>query len=403
MGILNNLFSRSEGGTYDGQGEERHGMIDVIKYNGLQEDLVWKFPYDNLSTGSQLVVNQSQEAIFVKGGAVYDVFGPGTHTLSANNLPLLEKIVNLPFGGRSPFKAEVWFVNKVTRRGLGFGTPEPIRVIDPLYTQTQMAIPVRARGDYSIRIADGQLLLKEFVGTQHLFTTDEFEDKFFTMIIQELNRSIKVFSREKQISPLDFPEYGPDIAEFIQNILREKFAKYGVSLEDFQFEHIAPNEDDPVVKKLYDNRLQAMTERERRDIQGFTYQQERQFDVLETAAGNEGSGQSTMMGAGLGMGMGVGMGGMFSQQMQQVSQQAMSAQQVPPPPPVMNTTYYLYINGSQQGPFDANTLRTLAQSGTLTRDTLVWRQGMAQWDKAANQPDLQMFFGAVPPPPPPVI
>ena len=95
MGFFSKL--RSDGDTFDGQGEERRGLVDVIQYNGEIDDLVWKFPYNNLSTGAQLIVNKSQEAIFVKGGAVCDVFGEGTHTISANNLPLLEKIVNLHF------------------------------------------------------------------------------------------------------------------------------------------------------------------------------------------------------------------------------------------------------------------------------------------------------------------
>ena len=186
MGFFNKL--RTDGATYDGQGEERRGFIDVIQYNGKPDDLIWKFPYNNLSIGAQLIVNKSQEAIFVKGGAVCDVFGEGTHTLSSKNLPLLDKLINLPFGGKSPFVAEVWFVNKVVRRGLRFGTPTPIRVVDPRYAAAEMAIPVRAHGDFSIKVTDSLLLLNEFVGTQHLFTTDDFVEKFLCMV----NHGLKV-------------------------------------------------------------------------------------------------------------------------------------------------------------------------------------------------------------------
>ena len=79
MGFFNKL--RSDGATFDGQGDERRGLVDVIQYNGAPDELVWKFPYNNLSTGAQLIVNKSQEAIFVTGGAVCDVFGEGTHTI----------------------------------------------------------------------------------------------------------------------------------------------------------------------------------------------------------------------------------------------------------------------------------------------------------------------------------
>ena len=395
MGFFDKL--RSDGSTYDGQGNERKGLVDVIQYNGTPDELVWKFPYNNLSTGAQLVVYRSQEAIFVKGGAVCDVFGEGTHTISSANLPLLDKIINLPFGGRTPFTAEVWYVNKVIRRGLKFGTKSPIRVSDPRYSGVD--IPVRAHGDYSIRITNSQMLLNEFVGTLHLLTTEDFVRQFATMVVQELNANLKRFARTQNISTLDFVDYAPDIADFIKETLTAKFEMYGIELVDFQFAHIGPNEDDPVVKKLLDNRLEALTERERRSIQGFNYQQERQFDILETAAGNEGSSGSDLMGAGIGLGMGVGMSSLFGGQMQQVAQ-VMNSTQAPPPPPIVMSPYYVFINGAQQGPFDANTLKNLVASNIIVSETLVWKQGMAQWGKAGDQPDLQPFFVQGPPPPP---
>jgi len=397
MGFFDKL--RSNGDTYDGQGEERRGLVDVIQYNGEPDELVWKFPYNNLSTGAQLIVNKSQEAIFVKGGAVCDVFGEGTHTISSKNLPLLEKIINLPFGGRTPFTAEVWYVNKVVRRGLKFGTPSPIRVQDPRYSGVD--IPVRARGDYSIRVKDSQMLLNEFVGTQHLLTTDEFTNQFRTVVVQELNRNLKRYAREQNISTLDFPEYAPEIADFIKKTLVEKFELYGIELVDFQFAHVGPNEDDPVVKELLDNRLESLKEAERRKIQGFNYQQERQFDILETAAGNEGN-AGNLMGAGIGLGMGVGMGNIFGGQVQQMAQPMANPQPVAPLPPVGGQPYYAYINGAPQGPYDTNTLKTLIQTGVINKDTLVWKQGMAQWGKASDQADLQQFFATTTPPPPPV-
>jgi Putative virion core protein (lumpy skin disease virus) len=313
----------------------------------------------------------------------------------------LDKIINLPFGGKTPFVAEVWFVNKVIRRGLKFGTPNPIRVIDPRYAAAEMAVPVSAHGDYSIRISDSLLLLNEFVGTQHLFTSEDFVSKFSTMILQEINKHIKSYSREQLISPLDFPEYAPEIADFIKNNLADRFSAYGICIEDFQFAHLAPNENDPVVKELYNNRLEAVKERERRQIQGFTYQQERQLDIMETAAGNEGS-AGNVMGAGIGMGMGFGIGNAFNQQASQMAG-AMNNNQTPPPPPTSFSPYYIFANNVQQGPFDMVTLKTLVQNGMLTPQTLVWKQGMSAWGEASAQPDLAHLFSATPPPPPPVM
>ena len=172
MGIFNK--NRTDGETYDGQGEERKGLIDVVSYNGEADEIVWKFPYDNLSTATQLMVNDSQRAIFVSGGKIADEFGGGTHTLSTNNIPILQKLINLPFGGKSPFKAEVWYVNLIDFRGvegegaLKFGTSETVSIRDP---ETGIPVPVGMRGSYGIRVTDATALLRQFVGTLHLLNT----------------------------------------------------------------------------------------------------------------------------------------------------------------------------------------------------------------------------------------
>jgi membrane protease subunit (stomatin/prohibitin family) len=109
-------------------------IIDRIKFDAPTDDiLAWKFPSDDLKLGSQFVVNQSQDAVFLKGGRVFDLFGPGRHTLSTANLPLLSAVVNLPFGNETPFAAEIWFVNKTVKRDLKWGTSAPIPLIDPVY------------------------------------------------------------------------------------------------------------------------------------------------------------------------------------------------------------------------------------------------------------------------------
>ena len=114
-------------------GDFKMGVMDVIKYNGRPDVFAWKYPGEELGTWSQLVVNQSQEAVLVKGGSVADVFGPGTHTLDTKNIPILNKIINLPFGGKSPFKAEVWYINKGYYLDIKWGTPTTIQIQDPKY------------------------------------------------------------------------------------------------------------------------------------------------------------------------------------------------------------------------------------------------------------------------------
>jgi membrane protease subunit (stomatin/prohibitin family) len=391
MSIFNK--TRTDGETYDGQGEERKGFIDRIKYNGEEDELVWKFPYENLSIGSQLIVNQSQEVVFLKGGAIADIFGAGTHTLSANNIPVLQKLINIPFGGRSPFTAEVWYVNKIIRRNLKFGTPQPIDLLDPLYG---VSIPVRSFGEFGIQITDSSAFLQQMVGTLHLFTTYDIIEQFKSLIIQKLTASISKFIVQKEVTVVKINAYIDEVANSVRDAINEEFAQYGVRIASFNIASLNFDKEDPNVQKILDSQSEAA----KRRMEGYSYQQERQLDIMETAAGNEG-GAGQMMGAGMGLGMGLGVGGTFGQQMGNVAG-VMQQQQATPPPPPTAVVWFVLIN-NQQYQYDSIALTQHVQSGQITRDTLVWKAGMTQWAKASDCPELQGVFGATPPPPPPVV
>lgn len=407
MGLFNK--QRTDGETFDGQGEERRGMIDVIKYNGEADELVWKFPYENLSIGAQLIVNQSQEAVFFKGGASCDVFGPGTHTLSANNIPILQKLVNLPFGGNTPFTAEVWFVDKKVHRSLKFGTPVPIDLLDPLYN---VSIPVRSFGEYGIQIANSTAFITQMVGTLHLTTEEDIESQFKSLVIRKLSTCISKFVIQHNITVVKISAYLDEVSNFVRDAINEEFAQYGLHITNFDVSSINFDKDDANVARI----LEAQTEGSAMDFEsaalarkrareGYNYQQERQFNIMQGAATNEG-GAGQMMGAGMGLGMGVGVGGAFGAQMGQMAG-VMNAQPpqsptnaVPPPPTVTNVLFHVIINNQQQGPLNINDIQTLVKNGQLTRETLIWRPGLPEWIKASDSDDLKNIFGDVPPPPP---
>lgn len=399
MGLFNR--KRTDGATFDGQGEERKGMLDRIEYNGLPDDLLWRYPYDNISTAARLVVQEGQEAVLMKEGAVYDVFGPGTTTLSTGNIPLLQKLINLPYGGNSPFTATVVYVNKNTRRNLKYGTPHPFDVQDPLYG---MAIPVRSFGMFGVRITDSTLFLREMVGTQHLFSTEDVIEQFKGLIIRKLTSNVGKFIEQNKISVTRISAFLDELSNFVKKGIQEEFESYGMQITNFDIESINFDKSNPNVQKIQD----AESEAAKRRMEGYTYQQERQLDIMEGAANNEG-GAGQMMGAGMGLGMGFGVGGAFGAAMGNIAGAAMGAQPAaqppqsavpPPPPPAMAVTYHVLVNNVQQGPFDMNTLQQMVAQGTLTRESYVWKAGMAQWDKAGNCAELQSLFGSVPPPPP---
>ena len=245
MGLFNR--KRTDGATFDGQGEERRGFIDVIQFNGEPEDLVWKFPYNNISTASQLIVNQSQEAVFLKGGEVADIFGPGTKTLSANNIPILQKLINLPFGGKTPFVAEVWYVSKTVRRNLKFGTERPIDIWDPMI---QNSVPVRAFGQYGIRISDSAAFLREMVGTLHLFTTEDIISQFRSDIVQALSERINNFMTEEQVSVVTINGKLSAVSKFIEEQVNEEFSRYGLEVTNLKVENINYDKNDPQVARI---------------------------------------------------------------------------------------------------------------------------------------------------------
>ncbi len=277
-------------------------VIDVLKYDGSPDVFAWKYPNSELGTWTQLIVNESQEAILYKGGQSLDFFGPGRHTLETANIPLLNKLVNLPFGGRSPFSAEVWFINKVNSLDIKWGTPTPIQLQDPKYN---VFVPLRAFGQFGIRISDSKLFLKKFVGTLPTFTSADITKFLRGAYLTAVKDDISTYLIQKKISLLEINAYISDISESLKNEIAPTFAEYGIELINFYVNDISVPEEDPAVIKL----KQALAKKAEMDIIGYNYTQERSFDTLEGAATNPGSSASQMMGAGIGLGMGVGMGG----------------------------------------------------------------------------------------------
>lgn len=138
-------------------------IIDVVKYQNVDGELCHKFDSDDPRMDTQLVVHPAQTAFFVKGGVIRDEFTSGTYTLDTQNIPILNKIINLPFGSDSPFQAEVWFISQVAKLNLPLGTPHPIQIEDPRY---HIIVPVRAHGQYGIRVTNPRVFLNSLYHTK---------------------------------------------------------------------------------------------------------------------------------------------------------------------------------------------------------------------------------------------
>ena len=364
-------------------------LIDVVKCEVNDKEFVYKFPSDDLRIGTQLVVYPAQTAFFVKGGQICDEFTAGTYTIQTNNIPILNKLINIPFGGSSPFKADVWFVNNITKLDMKWGTPQPIQLEDPKYG---IIVPVRAFGQYGIKISNPRTFMETLIGNMTSFNADKINDYFKGKMIAQLSSLITQKMTEEKQSIVNINAQLMVMSQFCQEKLAQYFAQYGIELVDFSFMSINVPHDDPSFKKL----KEAIDKAAQLKIVGRDiYQMDRSFDVMEKAAGNEGS-----MGGVANMGMGLGVGMNLGNQMGAMMGQNMNTNVAPPPIP-QSTTYYVAVNGQQQGPYDVNTISNYLQNGQLTADSLVWKQGMPAWAKISSLPEFASMFQNCPPPLPP--
>jgi membrane protease subunit (stomatin/prohibitin family) len=400
---------RSKGSTYDGQGDERQGFIDNVFINLEKGCLLQRFPYDNLSTAAKVTVQEGQQMVFMSEGMYSETFLPGSHTLTTNNIPFLEKIMNIPFGGRSAFKTTLFCVSTKRQRfageDAGWGVGLTIR--DYTLSDEGVTIKVGAYGSYEFRITNAIAFIREYSGTEHAIYLDDFAEEFSSAISQRVTTAISRFFSLRKTSITDVNNYIAEVADFAKKEVNEYLEDYGIELTKFDVEGINPIESDPNYQRILEAQteagamdLESRAQARKRQREGYSYQQERQFDVMETAAGNEGTAGS-VMGAGMGLGMGFGVGGVMGGMMGQMAGNVASAQPQTPPPPPAPMQIYVYINGQQTGPCDEMALRQLHAQGQLTGQTLVWKAGMPGWAAASTLPELAAFFQQTPPPPPP--
>jgi membrane protease subunit (stomatin/prohibitin family) len=307
-------------------------IIDRIKYDGPQDGsswLVYKYPSEQFVLGSQLVVNSGQEVLFFKGGEALDLFGAGTHTLKTGNLPLLNKLVNLPFGGKTPFAAEVYYINKISRLDMGWGTATPMDFEDPKYG---VPLSIRANGQYGITVPDARLFIIKLIGAvpNGSLTDYSYVGKFFNGHINtKLKSLIHKFMQREKISFLDISSYLDDLSKEAQNSIHDEFERFGVEIVNFFIETIKPRDDDNLAAIKAKRTEIAGLEMERSKLGDGFYSQRRSFDVMEGMAANPGAGGLANAGVGLGMGLGAAghMGGAFAGIANNINPQANSPQQ----------------------------------------------------------------------------
>jgi hypothetical protein len=362
-------------------------VIDVVKYQSDDSEFIFKFPTVDLRFGTQLIVSISQVAFFVKGGKILDQYESGTYTLKSENIPILNKIINLPFGSTSPFQAEVWFVNLVSKMDVKWGTGTPIQLEDPKYG---IIVPVRAYGQYGFKINNPRIFLEMLVGNMTSFSSDKISEYFKGKVLASLSSLISSKLINDSISILEINAKLEEMSGFALNKLNVDFNKFGIELVNFNFISVNIPEDEPSLVKLKEAKdLAAKLRIIGRDI----YQMDRSFNVLDKAAQNEGGVVGNLMGAGLGIGVGLTAGS-------QMGNIGSNLNTNTPPPPQVKLDFFVLVNNQQQGPYDFDKLKDLINNGEINMGTLVWKNGMANWDNAGKQIELVNLFQSFPPPHP---
>jgi membrane protease subunit (stomatin/prohibitin family) len=284
-------------------------IIDRIKFDGMRngtEWLVYRYPGEEFVMGTQLIVGEGQVAVFVKGGQALDYFTAGTYTLEAANIPLLQGIINLPFGGNTPFSAEIYFINKTTKLDLNWGTLDPIQLIDPKYS---IKLRVRAFGQLGMKIDDYRVFLTELIGTMNpleMVNYSKMLNYFKGILVMKTKAMIAQAIINKKVSALEISASMDEISEYCKDEISEEFNRFGIKVVNFFIQSINfPDEDFEEINKILRDKASF-------DIIGDSrYVTKRSFDTMEAAANNDTGLASTLAGAGVGLGVGAGIGNLM--------------------------------------------------------------------------------------------
>ena len=427
------------------------GFMDVIRCDE-ENYLIWKWrPSEQevnstskenaIRYGSSLRVKDGEMAIFVykqDNGQMMDfIEGPYDGTIKTDNFPILTSIVGLAFGGESPFQAEIYFVNLQGNNQIKFAVPY-FDVADPRFLD--LTVPVAVRGSLTFNLTD----VPQFIKLNRLIDFDlaTFYEQISAMVKKFAKQFVTNCPLEQGISVLQIERHISNINDLMQTRLSSQLQQdFGINLKRLDLSAIeidkesseyldfihATKEQQIIQSEQIGRRAQIETDvygekailaAESQYIQAHAIN--KQAEVLTAAAnslgqmgamnidGAEGGGMNPtgmMMGMGLAAGIGQQMAGMMNTNMnamQQAMQQPTSSTIVPPPIPGV-VSYMLAVNGQQYGPYNMSQLQQMATTGQLTMNTLVWCQGMAAWEPAANRPDLVALFAPPPIPPTPSV
>jgi membrane protease subunit (stomatin/prohibitin family) len=271
-------------------------FIDVVSWDdsssGFGESgpvFAFKFPQTNLSTMTQLIVRESQEAVLFSKGQLIGKFGPGKHTLNTENLPLLRSLYGLPFGGRNPFFAEVWFVNKVTPLNIDWKTSS-MMLHDPDY---QAMVPIRAVGRYGLKVQDAERFLIKLVGAAPRLVAHDLTEHFDGPMNARTKSVLISYMQAQHLGIKSISAYLDPLSQALKASMLAFWEDYGFTLEGFYVTSIEVDSDDAQGRMILD----AIARQSAQAIGGYSWQQSKAFEVAENAVSSVADGKGGMLGA----------------------------------------------------------------------------------------------------------
>lgn len=230
-------------------------IADVIKYEGDNSTFIWKHPVEDFNTFTQLIVNESQEAIFFMNGQALDLFGPGRYTLDTQNIPLLGNFINKFTGGETMFHCQVYFINKTVHMGVKWGTPSKVRFIEPTLG---LPVEIGACGEMNLMVADARKLLVKIVGTMSGIAWNDnsanfaksLKDSFRPLVFNAVKRHLPTCIKAQSIDILEIDEHLEELSEGLRNNILAGFEEYGLTIPQFYITEILLPEDDPNFRRL---------------------------------------------------------------------------------------------------------------------------------------------------------
>ncbi|MBE6674035.1 MAG: SPFH domain-containing protein [Ruminococcaceae bacterium] len=311
-----------------------NNLLDVIRYEGDNSSIVHKHHIQDFNTKSQLIVGESQEAIFFKDGQALDLFTAGRHSLNSDNFPIIKRIFGAVFGNKNPFQCEVYFINKVSVVDILWGTDAPISVNDPEYN---ILVGIKSYGQMGIRVLDSRKFLIKIVGQLDNYSIDSVRSAIKGMVKHSVKDVIAKTIIDSKCPILELSGRLSELSEMVKIPLNKHLELIGLTLENFFINDISAIDSDlKELREMKNARMKAISEIDidamrtvrmseaeatARKNQGFTYHDQRRYDIMQAAASNEGV-AGAAMGAGMGAGMGLGIGG----ELGKVAGQAMQPQ-----------------------------------------------------------------------------